>query len=239
MRKQEYKYIFSIIKPYIGKEILGFILIIISTAISLSNPYIIKLIIDVAIAKKDVKKLMIFVIIFIIIYILGIIINVIQSYIFTYIGERLLYDLRLKLYENIAKKPITFFNIKQTGEIMSRILNELQDVVNLFAGIIINIVTQLATLVITSIIMFTLNRNITIISLFIIPLVYMVLRYYNPVFRKINLLLAQIYANVNNTLQENILNIKFIKYTNAYKYAERRFSLVLHEYIKKNLELCI
>ncbi|QSZ26426.1 ABC transporter ATP-binding protein [Aceticella autotrophica] len=236
MKKDEFRHVYSIIKPYMIKEIIGFFIIIISTIISLLNPYIIKLIIDIAIANKDVHNLIRYIIIFAVIYILGTILNIIQSYIFTYIGEKMLYDLRLNLYKSVVNKEITFFNEKQTGEIMSRILNELPDVVNLFAGTFINIITQVATLIIAFVIMFTINRDITIISLLVTPMIYIVLRYYNPIFRNINLKFMQINSKISNVLQENIFNIKIIKYLKAYKFAQRRFSFVLHEYINKRFD---
>ncbi|KAA5806621.1 ABC transporter ATP-binding protein [Thermoanaerobacterium thermosaccharolyticum] len=236
MKKDEFRHVYSIIKPYMIKEIIGFFIIIISTIISLSNPYIIKLIIDIAIANKDVHDLIRYIIIFVVIYIVGTILNIIQSYIFTYIGEKMLYDLRLNLYKSVMNKEITFFNEKQTGEIMARILNELPDVVNLFAGTFINIITQVATLIIAFVIMFTINRDITIISLLVTPMIYIVLRYYNPIFRNINLKFMQINSKISNVLQENIFNIKIIKYLKAYKFAQRRFSFVLHEYINKRFD---
>ncbi|AIS51562.1 ABC transporter like protein [Thermoanaerobacter kivui] len=236
MKKEEYKHIYSVLKPYLIKEVIGFFIIILSTIISLLNPYIIKLIIDVAIAKKDTYNLVKYTTVFTGVYALGVILNTIQSYIFTYIGEKVLYDLRLNLYKSVMDKEITFFNEKQTGEVMSRILNELPNVVNLFVGTFINIITQVATLVIAFIIMFTINKEITIISILVTPLIYIVLRYYNPIFRNINLGFMQINSKINNVLHENISNIKVIKYLNTYKFAQRRFSIVLHEYINKRFD---
>ncbi|WP_029688759.1 ABC transporter ATP-binding protein [Thermoanaerobacter sp. A7A] len=236
MEKEEYKHIYSVLKPYLIKEVIGFFIIILSTIISLLNPYIIKLIIDVAIAKKDTYNLVKYTTVFTGVYALGVILNIIQSYIFTYIGEKVLYDLRLNLYKSVMDKEITFFNEKQTGEVMSRILNELPDVVNLFVGTFINIITQVATLVIAFTIMFTINKEITIISILVTPLIYIVLRYYNPIFRNINLGFMQINSKINNVLHENISNIKVIKYLNTYKFAQRRFSIVLHEYINKRFD---
>ncbi|WP_284680093.1 ABC transporter transmembrane domain-containing protein [Aceticella autotrophica] len=51
----------------------------------------------------------------------------------------------MNLDKIIMNQRITFFNEKQTGEIMSRVLNELPDVVDLFTGTLINVITQVAT----------------------------------------------------------------------------------------------
>jgi ABC transporter transmembrane region. len=171
MKKDDFKYIFKIIKPFVAKEIVGFLVIIISTVLSLAKPFVIKLIIDNSIAQKNVQNLIIFNLIFFAIFILVTLLGVIQNYIFTFIGQKLLYNLRMKLYETVINQRITFFNEKQTGEIMSRILNELPNVVNLFSATLINIITQVATLIVTFSIMYILNRQITLISMIITPFI--------------------------------------------------------------------
>lgn len=233
MKKGDFKYIFKIIKPFKAKEIVGFLVIIMSTVLSLAKPFVIKLIIDNSIAQKNVQNLIIFNLIFFAIFILVTLLGVIQNYIFTFIGQKLLYNLRMKLYEIVINQRITFFNEKQTGEIMSRILNELPNVVNLFSATLINIITQVATLIVTFSIMYILNRQITLISMIVTPFIFILFRYYNPIFRKINMDFMQIYAKINNVLQENISNIKLLKYTKIYKYSKRRFSVVMHQYIDK------
>lgn len=236
MKKGDFKYIFKIIKPFIAKEIIGFLVIIISTVLSLAKPFVIKLIIDNSIAQKNVHNLIIFNLVFLIIFILVTLLGVIQNYVFTFIGQKLLYNLRMKLYETVINQRITFFNEKQTGEIMSRILNELPNVVNLFSATLINIITQVATLIVTFSIMYILNKQITLISMIVTPFIFILFRYYNPIFRKINMDFMQIYAKINNVLQENISNIKLLKYTKTYKYSKRIFSVVMHEYIDKTYE---
>ncbi|WP_434654491.1 ABC transporter ATP-binding protein [Thermoanaerobacterium thermosaccharolyticum] len=236
MKKGDFKYIFKIIKPFIVKEIIGFLVIIMSTVLSLAKPFVIKLIIDNSIAQKNVHNLIIFNIIFFTIFILVTLLGIIQNYIFTFIGQKLLYNLRMKLYETVINQRITFFNEKQTGEIMSRILNELPNVVNLFSATLINIITQVATLIVTFSIMYILNKQITLISMIVTPFIFIVFRYYNPIFRKINMDFMHIYAKINNVLQENISNIKLLKYTKTYKYSKRNFSVVMHEYIDKTYE---
>ncbi|QSZ27443.1 ABC transporter ATP-binding protein [Aceticella autotrophica] len=236
MKKRDFKYIYKVLKPYIGKEVLGFFVIIISTILSLVNPYVIKLIIDIAIANKDIQSLIRFSAIYFVIFLLVTLLDVFQKYIFTYIRQKLLYNLRMNLDKIIMNQRITFFNEKQTGEIMSRVLNELPDVVDLFTGTLINVITQVATLVVTFVIMFILNKQITLISLLVTPFIFLLLKYYNPIFRNINLDFMQIYSKINNMLQENIANIKILKYMKSYKYAQRRFSIALHEYINKTFD---
>ncbi|WP_434632295.1 hypothetical protein PQ689_06565 [Thermoanaerobacterium thermosaccharolyticum] len=64
MKKGDFKYIFKIIKPFIAKEIVGFLVIIMSTVLSLAKPFVIKLIIDNSIAQKNVQNFIIFNLVF-------------------------------------------------------------------------------------------------------------------------------------------------------------------------------
>ncbi|MFU0783395.1 ABC transporter transmembrane domain-containing protein [Thermoanaerobacterium thermosaccharolyticum] len=99
MKKDDFKYIYNIIKPFIAKEIIGFLVIIISTVLSLAKPFVIELIIDNSIAQKNVQNFIIFNLVFFTIFILVTLLGIIQNYIFTFIGQKLLYNLRMKLYE--------------------------------------------------------------------------------------------------------------------------------------------
>lgn len=229
---KKYKMAYKIIKPYILKQIMALILMISSTILSLLTPFIVKQIIDVSIANRDLNSLYKNIVIFIVIFVITQLLSIIQTYLFTYIGEKILYDLRMNLYRKVSIKDITFFNKVQSGEIMARLLNELPEVGNLFTVTIVSIINQVVTFITTIIIMSYINTTIMLLTLALTPFIYVIIKYYNPKYKQANKMIMEGYSNINNVLHENLYNINLIKSLKIYNYGELRLSRALHKYIK-------
>lgn len=232
MKKQEYKYIFNLIKPYLLKEVIWLLINITMIGLSLLNPFIVKRIIDVSIGNRDIKSLYMNIAFFVIVLLLSQILITLQTYVATYIGERLLYDLRVGLYQNISHKNMLFFDSRQTGDIMNRILSELPSIVSLMAGTTITVITQIATFLFTLVVMLSLSIPITLLVVGVLPFLWLTIVKYNPKFKEIDTRIMEQFSQISNILQENISNIKVFKYFNTYKFGEIRFSSALHKGIK-------
>lgn len=236
MKKHDYKHVYKLLKPYLFKEFIWLLISFMHIMLTLATPYIIKQIIDVSIMNKDLHSLYINIVLYIGVLILSQIVVVIRTLISSYIGERLLYDFRMDLYRNISQKSILFFNDKEVGEITSRVLYELPNIVSLVAGTPIRIITQVSTFIVTLGVMLSINWIITLSVIIVIPFIYLLFKIYNPKFQKIDTLLMEQQAKINNTIQENIINTKIIKYLQRFKYGEYRFSTALHKAIKLRFE---
>lgn len=236
MKKEEINYIYENVKPYLLRLVFGILLIVVSTFFSLINPYITKVIIDKGLLDQNYEMIVKCLLFMVTIFGLSQFLSIIQSYNFTYIHQHLLYKLRMELYHSVSKKENTFFNEKQTGELISRITNELPQVVNLFSTTLVELVTQTSFLIITFVIMFRMNKIITLLTISVVPFIFCALRYYNPKFRMLSELSKKTVAKFLNSLEENLSNIKMIKYGRYYKFSELRLSKEQHEIIRRNYD---
>lgn len=232
MKKETKKLIKAIIKPYFLKQIILLLVVIISTLLSLLNPYIMKSIIDHGIPTKEMTVLLKYIGIFIIAFILSQVTSVIQSYISKWIDQHMLYDIRMKLYQNMMNKPISFFRKMEVGEIIARVLHETPNLVGLFINTPLVIVKEAMTFCASFVIMFLINKEVTIFSLCITPFIYITLKFFNPRIRKVEGKSMKVYAHINNTVQEIMSNIKELKYSGEYDYQEKRFSKGMMESVK-------
>ncbi len=84
------------------------------------------------------------------------------------IGEGIIYDLRVKLYEHVQRMPVAFFTRTQTGSLMSRLTSDVLDAQNA-VGTAASVVSDIFTLVATLIPMFILSPEITALALLVLP----------------------------------------------------------------------
>jgi len=211
MRRKRSKYVYMVMKPYVKKEIIGFIVICCMTFLTLLNPYIMKKIFDEAISMQNFKLLFRFIFIYGVVYLLRQALEIYQIYIFTYIGEKLVYDLRMNLYNALMNKNTIDLEEKGKGELILQILNEVPIIVNFLAGTSVNILIQVLNITATFIIVYSLNKLIAITLVIDAFFIWVITKRFNPKLKSINTLIIKNKATVNNTIKENLDNLFAVK----------------------------
>src|SRR6185503_20340404 len=110
--------------PYRGQVAVVLGAILFTSLIGLINPILLKLLIDIAIPQRDFGLLNLFVGLMIALPIVSGLIGVGQSYLNNVIGQSVMQDLRTALYSHLQKMPLRFFTETKTGEIQSRLAND-------------------------------------------------------------------------------------------------------------------
>lgn len=157
-------------RPYNNQVILVLIAIIVTTLLGLINPLMIQRIFDDAIGKGDLNLLIIYVIIMFVTPAIAGVIGVGQSYLNNRIGQRVMRDFRNRLYMHLQKMSLRFFTGTQTGEIQSRLSNDVGGVQGVVTNTATSIVSNLSTAISTIIAMALLSPLLTFVSLGLLPL---------------------------------------------------------------------
>ena len=162
--------------PYRKRVSLSVVLILITAALGLINPLLLKRIIDEAIPQRDLDKLYLFVGLMVALPILSGLIGVGQSYLNTVIGQKVMSDLRDQLYSHLQRMPLRFFTETRTGEIQSRLSNDVGGVQRVVTETATSIVSNLAITISTVIAMWILDWRLALLSLVMVPF-FMALTY--------------------------------------------------------------
>ena len=134
--------------PYKFQVVLVLIAIILTTVLGLINPLLIRYIFDDAIGKGNLKLLIILVIIMIVTPVVTGIIGVGQTYLNNVIGQRVMRDFRNKLYRHLQSMSLRFFTSTRTGEIQSRLSNDVGGVQGVVTETATSVVSNISTVVI-------------------------------------------------------------------------------------------
>ena len=155
--------------PYRREVMVVLGAILITSFLGVINPILLKLLIDVAIGHLDWGLLNLFVFLMILIPIVSSLIGVGQSYLNNKVGQNVMRDLRGALYAHLQAMPLRFFTETRTGEIQSRLANDVGGVQAVVTDTAASITSNVAVVISTIIAMLFIDKRLTILSLAMLP----------------------------------------------------------------------
>ncbi len=161
--------IVAFFRPYKGQVAVVLVAILFTSLIGLVNPILLKLLIDIAIPERDWGLLNLFVGLMIALPIVSGLIGVGQSYLNNIIGQSVMQDLRTALYAHLQKMPLRFFTETKTGEIQSRLANDVGGVQSVVTDTAASLTSNIAIAISTVVAMFIIDWRLTILSLGLLP----------------------------------------------------------------------
>ena len=155
--------------PYRDEVTIVFGAILLASCLGVINPILLKLLIDVAIPHRDFGLLNLFVILMITIPIISSLIGVGQSYLNNKVGQSVMRDLRHALYSHLQAMPLRFFTETRTGEIQSRLSNDVGGIQSVVTDTAASITSNVAVVASTVITMLFIDWRLTALSLVMLP----------------------------------------------------------------------
>ena len=156
-------------RPY-SNSIVGFLIsILVSAVIALIPPLLFRTIVDTAIPAGDKRRIVILTIILVVVAMGDAILSIVQRWYSSRIGEGLIYDLRVALFDKVQNMPIAFFTRTQTGALISRLNNDVVGAQTAVTGTLGSVVSNVVVLVTTLGAMLALEWRLTVLSLVVLP----------------------------------------------------------------------
>src|SRR5512140_782653 len=191
-------------RPYTAQIIGMLIAILATTGLSLVSPLIFRRMIDKVLPAKDTRQLILLAIALLAIPVVSGLINVMQLRWNSAVGEGVIYDLRVALFARLQRMSLRFFTNTKVGELMSRLNNDVVGAQNAISNTIVGIITNIVESIAILIVMLTLNWQLTILSILILPLFIVAAQRLGTVLRdtarRAMELNAQMNAHMNETL---------------------------------------
>ena len=163
-------------RPYRREVVIVLVAIVVTSLLGLINPLLLKALIDIAIPQKDWFLLNLFVGLMIVVPIVSGLIGVGQAYVNNVIGQNVMQDLRNALYAHLQRMPLRFFTETRTGEIQSRLANDVGGVQAVVTDTAASITSNIAVAASTVVAMLLLDWRLTLLSLGVTP-IFLVLTY--------------------------------------------------------------
>ncbi len=211
--------------PYKFQVVLVLVAIMLTTVLGLVNPFMIQRIFDDAINPHKVNLLVLFVAIMIVTPIVSGLIGVYQTYLNNVIGQNVMRDFRNRLYEHMQSMSLRFFTGTRTGEIQSRLSNDVNGVQGVVTNTATSIVANISTVLSTIIAMLFISPLLTLISLGLLPIFLWITTKVGNVRRTTSKETQQSMAALTAMMQEtlSVSGILLMKTFGRQKYAQKLF----------------
>ena len=156
-------------RPY-RRSILGFLAtILITSVIALIPPLMFRLIVDEAIPDADKRRIVYLTIVLVVVALGDAALQIVQRWYSARIGEGLIYDLRVALFDKVQNMPIAFFTRTQTGALISRLNNDVVGAQTAVTGTLGSVVSNLVIFTTTLVAMLALEWRLTLLALVVLP----------------------------------------------------------------------
>jgi ATP-binding cassette, subfamily B, bacterial len=169
VRTSDTRRIASLFKPYRARLTTVLALIGLSAGLSMISPFLLRAVLDHAIPERDTALLTGLVAGMVAISIATGALGVAQTWLSNLVGQRVMHDLRAAVYRHLQRLSLAFFTRTRTGEVQSRIANDIGGVQNVVTSTATSIVSSVTTVLATVVAMFLLDWRLAAFSLALLP----------------------------------------------------------------------
>ncbi|WDI17083.1 ABC transporter ATP-binding protein [Streptomyces enissocaesilis] len=161
--------ILRLFRPYRGRLAVVGLLVGAASLVSVATPFLLKEILDVAIPEGRTGLLSLLALGMILGAVLTSVFGVLQTLISTTVGQRVMHDLRTAVYGRLQRMSLAFFTRTRTGEVQSRIANDIGGMQATVTSTATSLVSNLTSVVATIVAMVVLDWRLTVVSLLLLP----------------------------------------------------------------------
>ncbi|CAL9384526.1 Putative multidrug export ATP-binding_permease protein [Streptomyces sp. enrichment culture] len=161
--------ILKLFRPYRGRLAVVGLLVGAASLVSVATPFLLKAILDVAIPEGRTGLLSLLALGMILSAVLTSVFGVLQTLISTTVGQRVMHDLRTAVYGRLQRMSLAFFTRTRTGEVQSRIADDIGGMQATVTSTATSLVSNLTGVVATVVAMIALDWRLTVVSLVLLP----------------------------------------------------------------------
>jgi ATP-binding cassette, subfamily B, bacterial len=198
------KRIARLFRPYKGRLLTVLILIAISASLGMVSPFLLRDVLDTAIPQDRDRLLIALVAGMIGVSVATGVLGVGQTWLSNLVGQRVMHDLRTQVYRHLQKLSLAFFTRTRTGEIQSRIANDIGGVQTVVTSTATSIVSNVTTVVASVIAMVLLDWRLALFSLALLPFFVLLARRVGDQRRKITTVKQGAMADISSLVQESL-----------------------------------
>jgi ATP-binding cassette subfamily B protein len=218
-----YRRALRFIVPYRGRLILVLLAGIAATGFGLLQPYISKLLIDDALAKRNLRMLLFVSGLMFGVTVLGFVLNILSSYQYVRVSASVLFDMRLALYRHLQTLSPRFWARTKLGDVVSRINNDIAEVQRVSADSLLSVLSNVVFLIGSAGIMIALSPRLFLVSVAAVPASVWALQHYQHRLVKRVRAVRERSSDIGSFLLETLLGIRLVVSARAESREVERF----------------
>ena len=211
------------LRPHRTVVLLLFLILLASIAVNLAAPFILRLAIDGPIAARDPEGLKRLGGFFFALVLLSGFLEATKHFVSNIAGQRILYDLRIQIFDRLQKLPISYYDQTPVGRLLTRVTGDVENLAELFTSGLVGMLGNALALVLIVIAMFIVDVKMTLFTMALMPLVLIATIKFRQHARKTYRAARRAIAALTSYLNECLGGIKTIQAFNRQEACAKRF----------------
>ncbi|MGM0365692.1 MAG: ABC transporter ATP-binding protein [Actinomycetota bacterium] len=230
------KKLLAYIKPY--KLLLSFtvFMLLLTAGLQILGPYLIKVAIDSYITPGQLEGFMNIVLLFGLVILLEFVIRYFQQYLTELLGQKIMYDMRMDIFNHIHKMPMSFFDKNPVGRIMTRVTTDVQTLNEMLSSGIVTLFGDIFMILGIMLIMLSLNFRLSVITFSVLILLAIATFIFRSKVRVTFKIIRGKISAINSYLQEAISGINTIKIFGRHTRSNQEFRELNKDYLQAYLK---
>ncbi len=215
--------LYEVMRPYRLKLFIAMISMICVAGFTGTQAYLVKDLLDKIFMEKDTFYLKLLPIVVIVIFFLKGIVYYIYTILLEQVGQSVIKDFRVNIFNHIHKQSLTFFGSMPTGTLMSRIISDVALLQQAVSNALVGVIRDFFQVVILLGVVFYMNWRLAMISFVVLPVAAFPIVKFGRLFRKLSTSTQEETAHVSNILHETITGNRIVKAFCKEEYEGNRF----------------
>ncbi len=218
--------VLGLFRAYVKSLIVIIALAAVASLISLGPPLILMDMIDHAIPEEDMRRFAILIILLVALPVCSGLLGVFQNHSNNKVAEGVMRDLRAQLYQNLQRQSASFFTSSRSGEIVQRLIGDVQTVQDVLSKLVVSGITQTVVVLSTIGVLFYLDWALAVVSLLILPLFIIPVRIVSRKRKRLRAQVQEARADLSAQINEmfGVSGAMLTKLFNQEEYQRQRFT---------------
>jgi ATP-binding cassette, subfamily B, multidrug efflux pump len=224
------------LRPYWRQVALAFLTIIVSSAASLSQPYLIKIAIDRYIIRRQLAGLDGLAALYLTVLVASFAAEYFQTWTLQLTGQRIMYDLRMAIYGHLQRLDLRYYDRNPVGRLMTRVTSDVDVLNDLFTSGVVTIFGDVFTLAVIMGGMLWMNWRLALVAFAVLPLIFIVTQWFRRNVRDSYRTVRGLIARINAFLQENVTGMATVQLFRRERLNFQRFNRINGEHRDANID---
>ncbi|MEP7176706.1 MAG: ABC transporter ATP-binding protein [Gemmatimonadales bacterium] len=223
------------LRPYRWLTGAAIALLMTQSALALVGPVLTQRVLDVAVPRHDISLMGLLATLYLVTLALDFVVEYGGTLLTTFIGQRVMYDLRMQLFAHLQRLSIGYFDRHPVGRLMTRVTSDVETLNELFSSGVVTIFGDAFTLVAIMGVMLAIDWRLALVTFGVIPLVWLTARAFRRRVREAFGDIRVRLARLNAFLQERLSGMRIVQLFGREEDTAQRFGALNREHLEAHL----
>lgn len=224
------------LRPYTRQVALALAAIIGGSALALAQPWLMKVAIDRYIAQRDLAGLNLIALGFLAVLVGSFVFEFLQTYILQYVGQRIMYDMRMQIYGHLQRVDLQYYDRNPVGRLMTRVTTDVDVLNDLFAAGVVSVFGDVFTLTGIMAVLVSMNWQLALATFSVLPIIVLITQWFRSHVRESYRQVRLWIAKINAFLQENVSGMATVQLFGRERENFSRFDAIDRAHRDANLD---